>query len=238
MREQSLVDDFDARAITGGPDCAHGTAGDVHFKPEVEATAVRVQRTRKRSAFCRRPRSGPKLRLPFPRQVALLSAVGSPFHPIATGVAFPRALVVVCVGISAVAGLRAAQAGKLRFNRDIRPILSENCFQCHGPDSNRRKGDLRLDVREAAVEAMAFVPGHAEKSEMIRRVFESDPDEQMPPAESNRSLTAAQKELLKRWVKEGASYEAHWAYEVPVRPPLPQPKAGPRPLNPIDAFVL
>src|SRR5687768_7559943 len=146
---------------------------------------------------------------------------------------------VLGVAFVGVTGADAASASsQLSFNRDIRPILSENCFQCHGPDSNRRKGDLRLDVRDAAVEAMAFVPGDAQKSEMIRRVFETDPDEQMPPAESNRTLTEAQKKLLKRWVSEGAAYEPHWAYAVPKRPAVPAVKARPAPQNSIDAFIL
>jgi hypothetical protein len=145
----------------------------------------------------------------------------------------------VFIALAAVAGVLAAQGqAPLSFNRDIRPILSENCFQCHGPDANRRKGDLRLDIREAAVEAMAFVPGNPAKSEMIRRVFESDPDEQMPPAESNRTLTEAQKQLLKRWVNEGAEYQPHWAYAVPVRPAVPVVKARSAPRNEIDAFIL
>ncbi|MGH7945425.1 MAG: PSD1 and planctomycete cytochrome C domain-containing protein [Opitutaceae bacterium] len=150
-----------------------------------------------------------------------------------------RRLALFVVSLTAAGGVQAAQQpSKLSFNRDIRPILSENCFQCHGPDSNRRKAELRLDIREAAVEAMAFVPGDTDKSEMIRRVFSTDEDEHMPPVDSNRSLTAAQKELLKRWVKEGAPYEAHWAYSPPTRPDVPKVKARPAPQNPIDAFIL
>jgi len=126
-------------------------------------------------------------------------------------------------------------AAPLSFNRDIRPILSENCFQCHGPDANRREAELRLDVREVAVEALALVPGKPDASEAIRRIFAADPDDRMPPADSHRSLTEAQKQTLKRWVAEGAAYEPHWAYVVPVRPAVPtvkQPEA-----NPIDAFI-
>ena len=132
----------------------------------------------------------------------------------------------------------ATPAAPLTFNRDIRPILSENCFQCHGPDARRRKGDLRLDVREAALEAMAFVPGNPAKSEMIRRIFETDEEERMPPIDSHRSLTDVQKQLLKRWVAEGAAYQPHWAYAVPIRPAVPAVKARSAPSNPIDAFIL
>jgi hypothetical protein len=94
----------------------------------------------------------------------------------------------------------AASPTPLSFNRDFRPILSENCFQYHGPDANRRKGDLRLDSREAALEAMAFVPGNPDKSELVRRIFETDEEERMPPIDSHRSLTPAQKQLLQWWV--------------------------------------
>ena len=121
--------------------------------------------------------------------------------------------------ISVLAAAPAAQP--ITFNRDIRPILSENCFQCHGPDKNRRKADLRLDVREVAVEALAIVPGKPDESDAIRRIFDNDPEERMPPADSPRTLTDAQKQLLKRWVAEGATYEPHWAYVAPVRPALP-----------------
>ena len=145
--------------------------------------------------------------------------------------------VLAGVGFAGVAAAAHSPA-TLSFNRDIRPILSENCFQCHGPDANRRKADFRLDVRDDAVEALAFVPGAPEKSEMIRRIFSTDAEEQMPPVDSNRTLTAAQKERLKRWVKEGAPYEPHWAYTVPVRPALPKVKGRTQPENPIDAFIV
>ena len=132
-------------------------------------------------------------------------------------------------------GNAAAPASPLSFNRDIRPILSENCFQCHGPDANRREAELRLDLRDAAVDALALVPGQPDASEAIRRIFAADPDDRMPPAEAHRTLTETQKQTLKRWVAEGAAYEPHWAYVVPVRPAVPtlkQPEA-----NPIDAFI-
>src|SRR3954465_11758226 len=102
--------------------------------------------------------------------------------------------------VFAVMVVTATAADTLTFNRDIRPILSENCFQCHGPDKNRREADLRLDVREVAIEAEAIVPGKPGESEMIRGIFETDEDERMPPLKSNRTLTAAQKQTLKRWV--------------------------------------
>src|SRR5688572_1946018 len=91
----------------------------------------------------------------------------------------------------------AEPAEAILFNRDIRPLLSENCYPCHGPDSNRRKADLRLDRRESAIDAGAFVPGRPEASEAIRRIFEADPEMRMPPPHSNRNLSRRDREILK-----------------------------------------
>ncbi len=124
------------------------------------------------------------------------------------------------------------------YNRDIRPILSENCFRCHGPDKNMRKAKLRLDQREVALEKEAFVPGNADKSELVRRIFTSNPDDLMPPPDSNKKLTADQKELLRRWINEGAIYQPHWAYILPTRPAIPEVKNKSWVANSIDAFVL
>lgn len=106
------------------------------------------------------------------------------------------------------------------FNRDIRPILSNNCFFCHGPDRETREADLRLDIREDAIEAFAFVPGDPEDSELVYRILSDDSDEVMPPPKSNHSLSEQEKELLQRWIDEGAEYESHWAYTPIERPPL------------------
>jgi hypothetical protein len=126
----------------------------------------------------------------------------------------------------------------VEFNRDIRPILAENCFYCHGQDGNKRESDLRLDVREAAVSAGAIVPGEVGASTLLERIHSTDPDVIMPPPESNRRLSDDQKTLLDRWVREGAAYEPHWAFVPPMRPtpPLVQQSAWPR--NEIDRFVL
>ena len=110
---------------------------------------------------------------------------------------------------------------KLQFNRDIRPILSDNCFFCHGPDSKHRNADLRLDVRAEAVAAGALVPGDASQSELMRRILTDDPDTSMPPHDSQKKLTTGQKEMLARWVAEGAEYQQHWAYEKPVKAVIP-----------------
>ena len=133
-----------------------------------------------------------------------------------------------------ISPLTATAWAKVDFNEDVRPILSENCFYCHGPDGNKRKAKLRLDVREAALEKKAFVPGDEEASELIKRLASTDSDEVMPPPDSHRTLTTAQKETLKRWIAEGAEYKPHWAYVPPVRPALPSNGAK----YPIDAFVV
>lgn len=123
---------------------------------------------------------------------------------------------------------------KLDYNEDIRPILSENCFYCHGPDANKRKAKLRLDVREDALKHKAFVPGDADASDLVQRLFSKDSEEVMPPPDSHRTVTPAQKEILKRWIAEGAEYKPHWAFVAPVRPALPANGES----NPVDAFVV
>ena len=105
----------------------------------------------------------------------------------------------------------------LDFNRDVRPILSENCFYCHGVDGNKREAGLRLDVREDALAMEAIVPGSLEDSEMYYRIHSEDEDEIMPPPESNRILSAEQKKILERWINEGAQYEQHWAFFAPLK---------------------
>ena len=105
----------------------------------------------------------------------------------------------------------------VELNRDIRPILSDNCFYCHGPDGNHRKGKLRLDVREEALKNEAFVPGKPEESELVRRIFTDDKDDHMPPLESAKKLTEAQKATLKEWIAQGAKYEKHWADIPPTK---------------------
>ena len=136
--------------------------------------------------------------------------------------------------LAALLATLPAFGAKVDYNEDVRPILSENCFYCHGPDGNKRKAKLRLDVRDAALEKKAFVPGDAGASELIKRLASTDSDEVMPPPDSHRTLTAAQKEILKRWIAEGAEYKEHWAFVTPVRPALP----GNGEKHPVDAFVV
>ncbi len=126
----------------------------------------------------------------------------------------------------------------LEYNRDIRPILAEHCFACHGPDSASRKADLRLDQREAAIDFGALAPGDAEESEMIARILSDDPDMLMPPPETKKSLTAEEKAILKGWVAAGAEYQPHWSLITPQRPELPKVQNEAWVKNPIDNFVL
>ena len=128
----------------------------------------------------------------------------------------------------------------IQFNRDIRPLLSDRCFACHGPDQNARQADLRLDQREVAVGTGAIAPGEPMKSALVERIFSTDPDVMMPPPKLNKPLTAAEKSLLKRWIADGAEYQPHWAFiPVPKHVALPMPEDPNGWIrNPIDAFVL
>ena len=140
--------------------------------------------------------------------------------------------------LAALASGARAGAPPLDFNRDIRPILSENCFYCHGQDGNKREADLRLDEREAAIHAGAIVPGDPGASVLLERIHSTDADVVMPPPNSNRRLSEDQKQLLDRWIKEGAVYTPHWAFVPPVRPQPSEPKHAAWAKNDIDRFVL
>lgn len=134
-------------------------------------------------------------------------------------------------------------AREIHFNRDIRPILSENCFACHGPDRNTRKAKLRLDVAEDAYlehkSGRPLVPGRPDQSEVLKRITALDPEEAMPPAKAGKHLSQRQVELLREWVLQGAKYEGHWAFIPPVRSALPTVRtAAPGPVHPLDAFIL
>lgn len=148
-----------------------------------------------------------------------------------------RLLLTTALLLSTFAGALAAPPA-LDFNRDIRPILSENCFYCHGQDANKRKADLRLDMRDVALESGAIVPRDAAASSLVARINSTDSDEVMPPADSNRRLSAEQKATLERWISEGATYAAHWAFVAPQRPPDPEVKDSGWVRTPIDRFIL
>lgn len=122
----------------------------------------------------------------------------------------------VMASLSAVSAL----AADLTFNRDIRPILSDNCFSCHGFDAKKRKAGLRLDTAEGAFTPnkegrVAIRPGDLNSSELWKRLETRDPDSVMPPPESHKTVTEAQKGLLRQWIEQGARYQKHWAFEAP-----------------------
>jgi len=147
-------------------------------------------------------------------------------------------LTVVLVILSAWTSGNVVGEEKVSYNRDIRPILSGNCFYCHGQDANKRQGDLRLDVRDVAIEVAAIVPNDLAGSGLIERISSGDPDIVMPPPGSNRQLSPEQKKMLARWITEGAAYESHWAYIAPQRPAKSAVRNQNWPRNPIDQFVL
>ncbi|MCX7385583.1 MAG: hypothetical protein NTX48_02860 [Planctomycetales bacterium] len=135
-------------------------------------------------------------------------------------------------------------AEDVNFNRDIKPILSQNCFQCHGPDDDTRAATLRLDDAESAKNpaesgATAIIASDPEHSELLARITSADPDLQMPPPETKKHLTAEQIDLLRRWIAEGARYQGHWAFEKPMRsePPLVNVDHARRIANPVDRFI-
>ena len=133
-------------------------------------------------------------------------------------------------------------AASVEFNRDIRPILSDQCFTCHGPDAGKRLSKLRLDSEQAAKADLgghrAIVPGNPEQSELIRRVTHANRGLRMPPQQSGRTLSDGEIELLRRWIAEGAQWQSHWAFRAPARPALPVVRAAAWPRNAIDRFVL
>ena len=137
--------------------------------------------------------------------------------------------------------LRAAES--VNFARDVRPLLSKNCFRCHGPDQATLQAGLRLDLREGAIKPLesgltAITPGKAAESELIKRVSSANPDERMPPVDGGRALTVGEIDLLKRWIDEGAEYKSHWAF-VPPQPISPPQIANPeRAPTAVDRFVL
>lgn len=143
-------------------------------------------------------------------------------------------------------GPQSNGADKISYNFQVRPILSDKCFNCHGPDANKREAGLRLDTEEGAYAALkdnpkahAVVPGKPEVSELFRRVSATDTAIIMPPVASNLpSLTAAEVDVIEKWIQQGGKYEKHWAFTVPVTPELPKVKNDKWPRNEIDFFVL
>src|SRR3546814_289998 len=154
-----------------------------------------------------------------------------------------------------MAGCNRPQAGspmasgklpdKVDFNFHVKPVLSDRCFACHGPDDNAREADLRLDLEESAYaalkempEAHAIVPGKPGESMVYMRIVSDDPDLQMPPPSSNLKLSEYEIKIIEKWIKQGAEYEKHWAFLPPEKTELPQVNNKDWPRNDIDRFVL
>jgi mono/diheme cytochrome c family protein len=166
-----------------------------------------------------------------------------PQHPVAPRARNPfRAALAAAISLALGFGAAAADASReVRFSRDILPLLSDHCFACHGPDEKGRKGGLRLDTRDGALGRgksgeTAVVAGQPERSELVRRITATDPDDLMPPAKSNHRLTADQIALFRLWIEQGAEWGRHWSYEPPVRPPVPE-IPGWVSTGPVDAFL-
>lgn len=131
---------------------------------------------------------------------------------------------------------------QVRFNADVRPILADACFSCHGPDAKQRQGELRLDTEEGLFaqhdERAVVVPGRPGESELYRRISSADPNVQMPPPDSDRKLTQAQIDKLRKWIEQGAPWEGHWSFQPLKRPPIPKVSQSQWVRTPIDSFVL
>jgi hypothetical protein len=153
---------------------------------------------------------------------------------------FQRRLLSGC-GCLLLLSIALPLAAQVDFNRDVRPILSDNCFQCHGPDANRRMAGVRLDTKEGAFaqtkRGALIVPGDAAKSLLLARMTHAEPARRMPPPASNRQLTDKQIQTVRQWITEGAKWQTHWAFSKPERPALPAVKNASAVRNPIDAFV-
>ena len=152
--------------------------------------------------------------------------------------------VIVSLLLVAIAQLanRQVDAEEIDFNRQIRPLLSRNCFPCHGHDAKHREGELRLDTRTDAIAKRegkpAISPGKSSESALFLRIISDDPDMRMPPADSGSTLTAQEIQLLKQWIEQGAKYSSHWAFIKPLRKPKPKVNRADWPRNTIDYFVL
>ena len=143
---------------------------------------------------------------------------------------------LLCVGVHAA---EEPLPETIQFNRHVRPILSDKCYACHGPDDKARKADLRfdlpLDISTAPVAGSAIVPGNPDASELVRRILTTDAEDQMPPADQKKQLSTRDKAMLQAWIAQGAEYEPHWAYLPPTNPEAPD--VGVPTASPIDAFI-
>src|SRR5882672_2315768 len=157
------------------------------------------------------------------------------------------ALVPAWIWAGAVAdqkgGAKEQAGGRVDFDRDIKPIFSENCYACHGPDEAKRKAGLRLDVKADALKKLksgdhAIVPGDVSRSTIVERITTSDDDDHMPPAKTGKTLSAQQIELIKRWVGQGAQWQEHWSFVPATWPAIPAVKDAKWARNEIDRFIL
>ncbi len=153
----------------------------------------------------------------------------------------PRILLVLLLTLRVLAE-ESPVPEKVEFNRDVRPILADTCFRCHGFDKNTREADIRFDVRENVIakhdDIFPIVPGKPEESEAWKRITATDEDGVMPPKKANRQLSAREKQIFRKWIEQGAEYQPHWAYIAPVRPAVPPFAEAGFSRNPIDAFLL
>jgi hypothetical protein len=154
-----------------------------------------------------------------------------------------RSCLTICIWTLSIVAVKAQSPPRIPYDREIRPILSDRCFKCHGPDAQQRQAGLRLDEMEAAFKPAEsgktpIVAGKPDASELVRRLFTEDADERMPPPDSDKQLSDAERELLRQWVAQGAEYRRHWSFVPPVRPALPNVKNERWVQNPIDRFVL
>jgi len=144
--------------------------------------------------------------------------------------------------VSSAADSAPAASAKIDFNRDIRPILSNQCIACHGPDEHERKAGLRLDTHDGAIEDLggyaALVPGNPGASELLTRLTIDDEEERMPPRSKGERLKPEQIERIRRWIEQGGDYDVHWAYSPPAKSPLPDVEDRSWPVNEIDRFIL
>src|SRR5688500_2705926 len=140
-----------------------------------------------------------------------------------------RAFILIGLALALAARALGAEQPRVQFNRDVRPILSDTCFKCHGFDKNARKAELRLDVRAEAIvprhgdnHLTPIVPGDPAHSEVWKRIITGDPQDVMPPPDSHLALTPAQKETIRLWIEQGAEYQPHWSFVPVQQPEVPQ----------------
>ena len=158
-----------------------------------------------------------------------------------SAIAFPGLLCLAFVLLFPILSSHAASKPTVDYNRDIRPLLSENCYTCHGPDSEKRKAGLRLDLRDAALSELksgnhAIVPGDAAKSELVARITTRDDDDRMPPLKTGKTLKPEQIQTLQKWIAEGAQWKIHWSFVPPERVDAPKVSNKRWAKNPIESF--